>query len=297
MKTIWPDAYLGEICDVQIGKTPKRAESRYWGEEHPWLSISDMNQGRSLRDTKERITQHAVDELNCRAVDPGTLLLSFKLSIGKVGIAKRRMFTNEAIAHLPIVDSRVERDYLYWALRTVPLSAEADRAAMGATLNKAKLKKIPIPLPPIEEQRRIAAILDAADALRAKRRQALAKLDTLTQAIFIDMFGDPVTNPKGLPSQKLGDLVKLKSGNGLPAKAMIPGPHRVYGGNGVSGFHDQWMFEEPKIVIGRVGVYCGCVHLTEPESWITDNALYVERCNVSLDQTCLLYTSPSPRDS
>ena len=117
MRTAWPVEPLGELCDVQIGKTPKRAEARFWGEGHPWLSISDMNQGRELSVTSETITQAAVDELNCRAVDAGTVLLSFKLSIGKVGVAGIRMFTNEAIAHLPIVDDRLETDYLYWALR------------------------------------------------------------------------------------------------------------------------------------------------------------------------------------
>ena len=202
----WPEARLGDLCDVQIGRTPKRAEQRYWDEDHAWLSISDMNQGRELVTTSERISQAAVDELNCRLVEPGTVLLSFKLSIGKVGIASRPMFTNEAIAHLPIVDDRIERDYLYWALRSARLTVGADRAAMGATLNKAKLKQIPIPLPPIEEQRRIAAVLDAADALRAKRRQALAKLDSLTEAVFIDMFGDP--NDESGDGTQLADLVR-----------------------------------------------------------------------------------------
>ncbi|OQQ30534.1 hypothetical protein A6410_08685 [Prescottella equi] len=78
---------------------------------------------------------------------------------------------------------------------------------MGATLNKAKLLSIEVPVPPVGEQRRIAAILDHADALRAKRREALARLDELTQSIFIDMFGNPATNPKGLPVGALGDLL------------------------------------------------------------------------------------------
>lgn len=190
MSSVWPTRRLGELCDVQIGKTPTRSENRYWGDDHAWLSIADMNQGRRLTTTRERISNEAVRDLNLRPVEPGTLLLSFKLSIGKVGVACARMFTNEAIAHLPIVDDSIERDYLYWALRTVPLTADVDRAAMGVTLNKSKLKQIPIPVPPTKEQRRIAAVLDAADALRAKRRQVLAELDTLTQAIFIDMFGD-----------------------------------------------------------------------------------------------------------
>lgn len=82
-----------------------------------------------------------------------------------------------------------------------------------ATFGKDRLEAMPIPLPPIEEQRRIAALLDAADALRAKRRQALAKLDTLTQAIFIDMFGDPVSNPMGWRADRvLADVADVRSG-------------------------------------------------------------------------------------
>ncbi|MEO1061339.1 MAG: restriction endonuclease subunit S [Actinomycetota bacterium] len=204
---------LGEICDVQIGKTPARAEQRYWGNGHAWLSISDMNQGRHLSTTSEQVTDEAVRSLKLRLVEPGTVLLSFKLSIGKVGIACAPMYTNEAIAHLPIVDDHVDRDYLYRALQAMPLTTGADRAAMGATLNKTKLKQIPILLPPIEEQRRIAAVLDAADALRAKRRQALAKLDTLAHAIFIDVFGDPVSNPKGWRADRvLSDVADVRSG-------------------------------------------------------------------------------------
>ena len=74
----------------------------------------------------------------------------------------------------------------------------------------------------------------------------------------------------------LGKLIKVKSGNFLPAKDMAPGgKFCVYGGNGVNGHHDQFMFSERKIVLGRVGVYCGVIHYSEPNSWITDNAMYV----------------------
>jgi type I restriction enzyme S subunit len=213
MRTAWAIRPLGEICDIRIGRTPTRSESRFWGGDRPWLSIKDMNQGRELWETAEGITDAAVEEQNCRLVEPGTVLLSFKLSIGKVGVAQRPLYTNEAIAQLPLATKEVDRDYLYWALRTVPLTGDADRAAMGATLNKAKLKRIPVPVPPLEEQRRIAAVLDAADALRAKRREALAKLDTLTQAIFIDMFGDPVANPHGWRRSFLSEVLdRIDSG-------------------------------------------------------------------------------------
>ena len=138
-------------------------------------------------------------------------------------------------------------------------------------------------LPPLPEQRRIAAILDQADALRAKRREALAQLDSVTQAIFIEMFGDEATNPKALARSTLGALIQVKSGDFLPASAMAPEGHvPVFGGNGVNGFHNVPMFDRPKIVIGRVGAYCGCVHTTPNESWVTDNAMYVSRIDDAL---------------
>lgn len=205
----WTTDALGALCDVSIGRTPTRARSEYWGPGFPWLSIADMNQGRDLAETKETITETAVRECKCRLVQPGTALLSFKLSVGKVGIARTPMYTNEAIAHLPIRDAKhLDVDYLCRALSTINLTRGVDRAAMGATLNKAKLQQIQIPLPPIEEQRRIAAVLDQADELRAKRQITLAAVERIRSAMFVERFGDPATNPYRWPIEKLSSLVR-----------------------------------------------------------------------------------------
>lgn len=209
----WPTSPLGDLCEVNIGRTPARAEPAYWGPGVQWLSIADMNQGRHLTTTKETITSRAVTECGCRLVGPGTVLLSFKLSIGKVGITTRPMCTNEAIASLPIRNSkRLSADFLYWALQSLDLTAGQDRAAMGATLNKPKLLGLEIPVPPLSKQQRIAKILDAAEALREKRRVALAQVDTVTEAIFIEMFGDPLTNPREWPVAAVRDIATTTSG-------------------------------------------------------------------------------------
>ena len=94
--------------------------------------------------------------------------------------------------------------------------------AKGATfkqVNRQDIGALRIPVPPVPEQKRIAGILDKADALRAKRRAALAQLDTLTQSIFLDMFGNPATNPKGWPYSRLGDVTDFYAGSTLPAGA------------------------------------------------------------------------------
>ncbi len=107
---------------------------------------------------------------------------------------------------------KVESDtkYLYYALNAVEIP-EA-----GYSRHYKFLKETQIPLPPLGEQKRIAGILDAADALRAKRREALAQLDTLTKSIFFDMFGDPATNLKGWPVVTIADICEVKGGKRLP---------------------------------------------------------------------------------
>jgi type I restriction enzyme S subunit len=140
-----------------------------------------------------------------------------------------------------------------------------------------------IVLPSIDEQRQLVDILSRAEGIVRLRREAEANAKEIIPALFIDMFGDPESNKKGLPVKTLGELVKVKSGDFLPAKKMdaqvnIP----VYGGNGINGYHSTALFEDRKIVIGRVGAYCGNVHITSGPAWITDNALYVAEQDESI---------------
>ena len=115
---------------------------------------------------------------------------------------------------------RVHPDYLRHVLVGDPFHAQFMNtvAGVGGSLLRARpehVGKIKIPLPPLAEQRRIAEVLGRAEALRAKRRAVLAQLDTLTQSIFLDLFGDPTTNPKGWPRFTLGDLIVAGPQNGL----------------------------------------------------------------------------------
>jgi type I restriction enzyme S subunit len=106
--------------------------------------------------------------------------------------------------------------YLVHFLRQERIRKDGERKMTGSAGQRRVpehfLANLSIPLPPLPEQRRIAEILDKADALRARRHAALAKLDTLTQAIFLDMFGDPATNPKGWPVRRIEDVAEIVSG-------------------------------------------------------------------------------------
>ena len=203
-KQRWPLCKLDELCEISMGKTPSRSTSIYWGDGYPWLSIADMSNTKEVESTKETITKEGAALFKGRIVPQNTVVFSFKLSIGKVGITKVPMFTNEAIAAFQIRnESLLDTGYLYRALSVVDYSGRTDRAVMGQTLNKQKLKMLTIPLPPLDEQRRIAAILDKADAVRRKRKEAIALTEDLLRSAFLEMFGDPVTNPKGWRVQDL----------------------------------------------------------------------------------------------
>ena len=107
--------------------------------------------------------------------------------------------------------------YVYWMLSSTGFRRKLPRITKDSvnqsSFNISSFKKLEIPLPPLAEQKRIAGILDAADALRAKRREALAQLDTLLQSTFLDMFGDPVTNPMGWDTSALGEVGEVITGN------------------------------------------------------------------------------------
>ena len=180
MSSHWQEVALGDICQIQIGGTPSRSEDAYWwksnedGERLPWVSISDL-QERVITRTKEGITRLGLERSNAKRVPQGTLLMSFKLTIGKLAFAGRDLYTNEAIASLRTSDS-VYPEFLYYGLQYWDLTANTDQAVKGVTLNKQKLQEIPCLLPPLPEQKKIAEILSGIDKVLLAYEKQVHKL-------------------------------------------------------------------------------------------------------------------------
>lgn len=170
---------------------------------------------------------------------------------------------------------KLSSEYLFHWVRNPLFVDDMVRKATGASYPAVSDRIIfdsDIPLPPLAKQRQIAAILDQVDNLRRKRQLSIKSLDKLSRAIFLDMFSHSDKNsPKAL-----GDLIKVRSGEPLIAANQNGGPYPVYGGNGINGWHDKSIVPTDTIIIGRVGVYCGAVHVTDRKAWVTDNALIVE---------------------
>jgi type I restriction enzyme S subunit len=153
------------------------------------------------------------------------------------------------------VSARYVFHYLKSIEATVILSFR--RGAAQPHVYARDLQEIMMPLPPIEEQRRIASILDAADALRTKRRLALAKLGTLTQAIFIDMFGDPLSKNGRYEYRSVGDLALNEDAKRVPVKmsdrALVKGIYPYYGASGIIDYVDDYLYEGQRLLVAEDG--------------------------------------------
>ena len=158
----WKWARLGEICNLSIGKTPERKIAEYWKDGiYNWVAISDMINGGLINQTKEKISQIAYNKVFKKDILPiGTLLFSFKLTIGKVSLLNIPAYTNEAICAItPYLYDNIK----YYLLKILPilnLLDNANDAIKGKTLNLQTLPLILIPLPPLKEQERIVKRVD-----------------------------------------------------------------------------------------------------------------------------------------
>lgn len=191
-------ARLGDVCTVVSGTTPKSNHSGYWDGNLNWVTPAELtDESDTIYETQRKITSQAVIDSSLKSFPAGTVLLSSRAPIGKVAIAGTEMYCNQGFKNL-ICSEKIYNRYLYHFLKNK--TAYLNSLGRGATfkeISKSIVENIEIPLPSLEEQREIAAVLDKVSDLIAKRRQQLEKLDLLVKARFVEMFGDPVSNPKG----------------------------------------------------------------------------------------------------
>lgn len=208
-------ARLGDVCTIVSGTTPKSSCPEYWDGDINWVTPAELDdESDVIYESQRKITKQAVIDSSLKPFPAGTVLLSSRAPIGKVAIAGTDMYCNQGFKNLICSDAIYNR-YLYHFLKSkTEYLNSLGRGATFKEISKGIVEEIEIPLPPPEEQRRIAALLDKVSDLIAKRRAQLDKLDLLVKARFVEMFGDPVTNPYGYPVHQLSDYIEfLTSGS------------------------------------------------------------------------------------
>jgi type I restriction enzyme S subunit len=208
---------LGDVAEISSGGTPSRSVLEYWQNGTiPWVKIGDIKE-KYISRTGEMITELGLKNSSAKIIPKGALLYTIFATLGEVGILNIDATTNQAIAGIQFSDI-VNPNYAYYFLKSLKKSVEAiGRGVAQNNINQYILKNILIPLPPLDEQKRIADVLDKASELIKKRKEQIRLMDELAKSLFIEMFGDPVENPMGWNVKKLGDLAHIETG-GTPAR-------------------------------------------------------------------------------
>lgn len=218
--SFWQTKKLGEICDIEIGKTPPRSNKKFWDVEkqtgNVWLSIRDLSdaQDKIIFDSREYISNKGAEK--SKKVKKGTLLVSFKLTLGRLAFAGKDLYTNEAIASLQIKkEKEICHEYLYRCLSYFDWNkaTDGDIKVKGRTLNKAKLKEIKISFPHLPEQKRIVKILDEAFEKIEKAKENAEKNLKNSKELFESYLQNVFANPgKDWEEKKLGEVCNFMQG-------------------------------------------------------------------------------------
>jgi len=215
----WPLVAVGEIFEIARGGSPRPIDDYITQDPNGinWIMIADASEGsKYITSTRKRIRPEGVQR--SRSVAPGDLLLTNSMSFGRPYIVKISGCIHDGWLVLSPRQQNVSPDFFYYLLGSSNVYIEFCHRAAGVTvknLNIDLVSDIRIPLPSLPEQQRIADILDKADSIRRKRKQAIALTEQLLRSTFLEMFGDPVTNPKGWPVKPLGKLLDMPLRNGL----------------------------------------------------------------------------------
>lgn len=210
---------LKDIFDLQMGKTPSRNNIEYWNtNDYKWVSIADLTKtDKYISDTKEYLSKKAVNESGIKIIPANTVIMSFKLSIGKTAITAEDMYSNEAI--MAFHDKHIVEilpEYIFYLFKYKNWDDGSNKAVMGKTLNKAILSEVEIDICSIEEQRKIVNVLDKIMNLISARKKELSYLDTFTKARFVEMFGNPEANEKEWKMNTFGDICTVRQGLQIP---------------------------------------------------------------------------------
>jgi len=274
----YPMVELGEVCEILNGYAFK--SKNYVDSGVRVIRITNVQKGVIVDNNPKFYPLDANGEIEKFLLHGDDLLLSLTGNVGRVGVLPENLLPaglNQRVACLRPTKS-IDNKFLFYLLNQDGFEGACIRSAKGIAqknLSTVWLSKYKIPLPPLSVQEELVAEIGGYQKIIDGARAVL------------DHYRPHIPINPDWPMAELKNVVKLSSGRGLTQAQMKDGPYCVYGGNGQNGTHSEYFVENPNIVIGRVGAYCGAVHLTNPKAWITDNALYVTEYKQEVDRTYL----------
>lgn len=286
----WEWKKLGDITTTTSGGTPKRNEKSYWGGNIGWLKSGELNDG-YITNVEEYITDEGLTKSSAKLFPKGTLLIAmYGATVGKLGILEIETTTNQAICGILNDKNKFETFFMFYYLKKIREKMIEDSfGGAQPNLSQTYIKDLDIPIPSLEEQKRIVAKLDNLFAKIDKaidlHQKNIDEANVFMASVLNDIFVE-LEEKYGL--KEINSLFKIKSGNFLPAKNMVEdGEINVYGGNGINGKHNEFNLSGENIIIGRVGALCGNVRYVNDNIWLTDNAFYISEYFEEIDKNFL----------
>ncbi|EGM8234101.1 TPA: restriction endonuclease subunit S [Escherichia coli] len=275
----WRYLKIEDFCSTGSGGTPSRSKPEYYeGGDIPWIKSGDLKDSK-IYDANEYITAAGLENSSAKIVEKDSILIAmYGATVGRLAILGINAATNQAICNIRPDTTIADIKYLYYFLKS-KFSYFVENAVGGAqpNISQGLIKSLEVPLPSLDEQKRIADILDKADAIRQKREQAIKLADDFLCATFLDMFGDPVENPKKLKKAPITELADVITGFAFKSNEYISDtPESVRlcrGANTLTGYLD-WADTKfwPKNKLEKLDNYlikAGDIILAMDRPWIS----------------------------
>lgn len=298
----WVETTLGDVCEIKSGSTPSTKEESFWGGEISWITPKDLSNYNSVYISKgeKSITEKGLKNSSAQLLPKNTILFSSRAPIGYVAIAQNELTTNQGFKNLVCDEKKSHFRFFYYLLKEK--SDHIEKLSSGSTFSEASasvMRSIQISLPPLAEQQAIASVLSAFDDKIELLREQNKTLEELGQTIFQEWFGKYSVDdelPEGWRVGKLGEELTIKQGKYVEAENLSEiqtedKKYPIYGGSGIRGFIEDFMYEKPMVVLTCRGNGCGLIQFSKEKSSITNSCMAFENMNSLLSSEFIYFLS------
>ena len=249
---------LGELGTFKTGGTPSRSKNEYWGDKYPWISSTALGDVYIDENAAtDWISDEGLKNSSTKLIKANSLMIGIRIGVGKCSINRIPMCTSQDVVSIEGIDT--ERYYLPYITTLINNKRHyLESLKRGATIQGITtdiIKNLQIPDIQINRQKLIADTIQVVDDMVCLSHKQLAKLDTLVKSRFIEMFGDPVTNPMGWEAKKLDSICENLDSRRIPVKSgnRTAGIYPYYGASGIVDYVDDYIFDERLLLVSEDG--------------------------------------------
>ena len=268
MREEWEYKKLGEVCDIICGQDYKKVESP--NGKYPIYGTGG-------------IIGYA-NQFRCPA---NSVIVGRKGSINNPIFVEENYWNVDTAFGIVPSKTRLYPKYFYYFCKNYDFTKH-NVAVTIPSLRRIDLLQIPVSVPPLSEQERIVSELDLLQSIIEKKKAQLKEYDLLTQSIFYEMFGDPITNEKGWEEKSIGNICNITCGQDYKAVADVNGIYPIYGTGGIMGWANQYRCPKHSVIIGRKGNINNPI-LVDVDFWNVDTAFGITPNDKEMDVVYFYY--------